>query len=200
MSSIELGSTILDALIGAGVTDLVLAPGSRSAALALAVERADREGRIRLHVRIDERVAAFTALGLGKASGRTAAVVTTSGTAVANLVPAAMEATTGGLPLLLITADRPAYAVGTGASQTGEQVGLFGTTVLGVVRLSSDSGTPDAWAAGVHRAVALVAHHKAVHAHRFQRLQGVDIGFALGGRGGRGIEVQQVGAEPLRRQ
>ncbi len=155
MSSIELGSTILDALIGAGVTDLVLAPGSRSAALALAVERADREGRIRLHVRIDERVAAFTALGLGKASGRTAAVVTTSGTAVANLVPAAMEATTGGLPLLLITADRPAYAVGTGASQTGEQVGLFGTTVLGVVRLSSDSGTPDAWAAGVHRAVAL---------------------------------------------
>lgn len=154
MSSIELGSSVIDALVGMGVTDVVLAPGSRSASLALAVERADRDARLRLHVRIDERVAAFTALGLAKATGRAAAVITTSGTAVANLVPAAMEATTAGIPLLL-TADRPSQHVGTGASQTGEQVGLFGASVLGVIRLSSESGDPSAWAAGVHRGVAL---------------------------------------------
>jgi len=153
MSSIALGSTVIDALIGVGVTDVVLAPGSRSAALALAVERADRLGLLRLHVRIDERVAAFTALGLAKGSGRAVAVITTSGTAVANLVPAAMEATLAGVPLLLLTADRPAHQVGTGASQTGEQVGLFGTAVLDVVRVSSASGESSAWAAAVHRGV-----------------------------------------------
>ena len=98
MSSIELGSVVVDALVGLGVTDVVLAPGSRSAALALAVDRADRDGRLRLHVRLDERVAGFTALGLAKESGRPAAVVTTSGTAVANLAPAAMEARAAGVP------------------------------------------------------------------------------------------------------
>ena len=120
MSSIELGSTIVDALISMGLRDVVLAPGSRSAALALAVDRADRAGVLRLHVRIDERVAAFTALGLAKASKRPVAVITTSGTAVANLAPAAMEARAAGVPLLFITADRPARFVGTGASQTAD--------------------------------------------------------------------------------
>ena len=67
MSSIELGSTIIDALINLGMRDIVLAPGSRSAALALAADRADRVGVLRLHVRVDERVASFTALGLAKA-------------------------------------------------------------------------------------------------------------------------------------
>ena len=99
MSSIELGAVVVDAVRGAGVTDVVLAPGSRSAALALAADRADRAGELRLHVRIDERVAGFTALGLAKASGRPVAVITTSGTAVANLGPAAMEATAAGVPL-----------------------------------------------------------------------------------------------------
>lgn len=154
MSSIELGSTIIDALVGAGVSDVVLAPGSRSAALALAVHRADSQGRLRLHVRVDERVVAFTALGLAKEAGRPVAVVTTSGTAVGNLVPAAMEATAAGIPLLLITADRPAHFVGTGASQTGDQLGGLGPASLAVVRLSSESGGPAAWAAGVQRAVA----------------------------------------------
>lgn len=157
MSSIVLGSTIVDALVGIGVTDVVLAPGSRSAALALAVDRADRAGRLTLHVRLDERVAAFTALGLAKGSGRPVAVVTTSGTAVGNLVPAAMEATAAGVPLVLITADRPARLVGTGASQTGDQLGGLGPAALGVIRLSSESGTSDAWAAGVHRAVVLAS-------------------------------------------
>ena len=155
MSSIELGSVIVDALLGMGVTDIVLSPGSRSAALALAAERADRAGPLRLHVRVDERVAGFTALGLAKESGRAVAAVTTSGTAVANLAPAAMEARAAGVPLVLVTADRPAHLVGTGANQTGDQVGAFGPSALGVIRLSSESGDADAWAAGVHRAVVL---------------------------------------------
>lgn len=155
MSSVELGSVVLDALIGIGVTDVVLAPGSRSAALALAAERADRVGRVRLHVRVDERVAGFTALGLAKESRRAVAVITTSGTAVANLAPATMEARAAGVPLVLVTADRPAHLVGTGANQTADQAGAFGPSALGVVRLSSESGDADAWAAGVQRAVVL---------------------------------------------
>ncbi|HRA75038.1 MAG TPA: thiamine pyrophosphate-binding protein, partial [Propionicimonas sp.] len=132
MSSVELASVVVDALLGMGVTDVVLAPGSRSAALALAAHRADRQGALRLHVRVDERVAGFTALGLAKESGRAAAVVTTSGTAVANLAPAAMEARAAGVPLVLVTADRPAHLVGTGANQTADQVGAFGPSALGV--------------------------------------------------------------------
>ena len=155
MSSIELGAVVIDALLGMGVTDVLLAPGSRSAALALAADRADRARALRLHVRVDERVAGFTALGLAKESGRAVAVITTSGTAVANLAPAAMEARASGVPLVLITADRPAHLVGTGANQTADQVGAFGSSALGVVRLSSESGDADAWAAGVHRAVVL---------------------------------------------
>jgi 2-succinyl-5-enolpyruvyl-6-hydroxy-3-cyclohexene-1-carboxylate synthase len=157
VSSIELGAVVVDALRGAGVTDVVLAPGSRSAALALAADRADGAGELRLHVRIDERVAGFTALGLAKASGRPVAVITTSGTAVANLGPAVMEATAAGIPLLLITADRPEYLVGTGANQCGDQAGAFGPAALAVVRLSSESGAAAAWAAGVHRALAVAS-------------------------------------------
>lgn len=155
MSSIDMGSAIVDALVGTGVRHVVLAPGSRSAPLALAADRAARNGQVTLHVRVDERVAAFTALGLAKESGDPVAVVTTSGTAVANLAPAAMEARQSGVPLVLITADRPAHFVGSGASQTAEQVGVFGPSALGVVRLSSESGDAAAWAAGVHRAVVM---------------------------------------------
>ncbi|WP_345584344.1 2-succinyl-5-enolpyruvyl-6-hydroxy-3-cyclohexene-1-carboxylic-acid synthase [Tessaracoccus lubricantis] len=160
MSSIHLGSTIVDALVSTGVRDVVLAPGSRSAALALAVDRAARSGALRLHVRVDERVASFTALGLAKAAERPVAVITTSGTAVANLAPAAMEARASGVPLVFVTADRPAHFVGTGASQTADQLGALGPAGLGVVRLSSESGDAAAWAAGVHRAVVLAAGHR----------------------------------------
>lgn len=155
MSSIELGAVAVDALVGMGVSDIVLSPGSRSAALALAVDRADRAGRLRLHVRIDERVAAFTALGLAKQSGRAVAVITTSGTAVANLGPAAMEATVAGVPLLLLTADRPSHLIDTGASQTADQTGVLGASTRHVIRLSSESGDAAAWAATVQRAVVL---------------------------------------------
>jgi 2-succinyl-5-enolpyruvyl-6-hydroxy-3-cyclohexene-1-carboxylate synthase len=117
------------ALRRAGVTDVVLAPGSRSASLALALHQADAEGRMRLHVRIDERSAGFLALGLAKGGHRPVAVATTSGTAVANLHPAVLEASHVGQPLLILSADRPAALRGTGANQTTDQVGLFGVRV-----------------------------------------------------------------------
>ncbi|MFC8800006.1 2-succinyl-5-enolpyruvyl-6-hydroxy-3-cyclohexene-1-carboxylic-acid synthase [Promicromonospora sp. NPDC057138] len=117
-------------LVTRGVRDVVLAPGSRSAPLAYAVAEAADSGRLTLHVRIDERAAGFLALGLSKgAEGAPVAVVTTSGTAVANLHPAVLEASHTGLPLILLTADRPHELRGTGASQTTDQVGIFGSAV-----------------------------------------------------------------------
>ncbi|WP_246099730.1 2-succinyl-5-enolpyruvyl-6-hydroxy-3-cyclohexene-1-carboxylic-acid synthase [Tessaracoccus rhinocerotis] len=157
MNSPLLGAVVVETLAACGATDVVLAPGSRNAPLSLALHAADAAGRLRLHVRVDERVAAFTALGLAKASGRPVAVVTTSGTAVANLAPAAMEARAAGVPLLLVTADRPAEAVGTGANQTTDQVGVLGPSALGVLRLSAASGSVEAWTAAVQRAHVLAA-------------------------------------------
>jgi 2-succinyl-5-enolpyruvyl-6-hydroxy-3-cyclohexene-1-carboxylate synthase len=148
---------IVDELVRCGVTDAVLCPGSRSAPLAFALHAADAAGRLRLHVRIDERTAGFLALGLALRAGRPVPVVTTSGTAVANLHPAVLEASHAGVPLLVLTADRPPHLIGTGANQTIVQAGIFG----GAVRLSltaevagdgeRENGT---WRAAVDRAVA----------------------------------------------
>lgn len=157
MNSPLLGATIVTAMAACGVTDVVLAPGSRNAALSLALHHADARGDISLHVRVDERVAAFTALGLARGAGRVAAVVTTSGSAVGNLVPAAMEARAAGVGLLLVTADRPAEAIGTGASQTGEHVGAFGPAALATIRVSSLAEDVQAWGAAVQRAHATAA-------------------------------------------
>lgn len=113
----------------AGVADVVLSPGSRSQGLALAAAALARAGRLTLHVRIDERVAGFTALGLAVESGRPVAIVCTSGTAVANLHPAVLEAHHAGVPLIVLTADRPAELRGIGANQTTVQPGIFGELV-----------------------------------------------------------------------
>jgi 2-succinyl-5-enolpyruvyl-6-hydroxy-3-cyclohexene-1-carboxylate synthase len=122
--------TVVDELVRAGVREAVLAPGSRSAPLAMALHDADTQGRLRLHVRVDERAAGFLALGLAKGSRRPVSVVTTSGTAVANLHPAVLEAHHSGVPLLVLSADRPAALRGTGANQTApEQPALLGTAV-----------------------------------------------------------------------
>jgi len=125
-----LADAVVTALRDAGVRQVVLCPGSRSAPLAYALQRSERSlGTPRLHVRHDERVAAFTALGMAS-TGAPSAVVTTSGTAAANLHPAALEAHHSGLPLLLITADRPRTLRGTWANQTSElQHSLFGQAV-----------------------------------------------------------------------
>ncbi|GHH68573.1 2-succinyl-5-enolpyruvyl-6-hydroxy-3-cyclohexene-1-carboxylate synthase [Promicromonospora soli] len=131
--------TLIADLVTRGVRDVVLAPGSRSAPLAYAVAEAADAGRVTLHVRIDERAAGFLALGLSKGSeGMPVAVVTTSGTAVANLHPAVLEANHTGLPLILLTADRPHELRGTGASQTTDQVGIFGSAV----RFAADVPAP----------------------------------------------------------
>ena len=137
--STALARVLVDELVRTGVREAVLAPGSRSAPLAFALHAADRAGRLRLHVRIDERSAAFLALGLAKASGRPVPVVTTSGTATANLHPAVLEASHSGVPLVVLTADRPPELRATGANQTVDQVGLYG----GAVRFFAEVGTPD---------------------------------------------------------
>ncbi|MDX6368178.1 MAG: 2-succinyl-5-enolpyruvyl-6-hydroxy-3-cyclohexene-carboxylate synthase [Nocardioidaceae bacterium] len=128
-ASTMVAAAVVDALRRAGVTDVVLAPGSRSAALALALYDVDSRGALRLHVRIDERTAGFLALGLAKGSHRPVPVVTTSGTAVANLHPAVLEALHVGERVVVISADRPASLRGTGANQTTEQAGMFGPRV-----------------------------------------------------------------------
>lgn len=125
----QLAGVVVGALIDFGIRQVVLAPGSRSAALALALAQAERAGLINLHVRIDERSAGFLALGLAKGSGQPAVVVTTSGTAVANLMPAVVEAQYAGVPLLVITADRPTRLRNTGSNQTIDQPGFFGRFV-----------------------------------------------------------------------
>ena len=112
-----------------GVQHVVVSPGSRSQALALAAAELETMGRIRLHVRIDERVGGFLALGLAVESGAPVAVITTSGTAVANLHPAALEAHHQGVPLVLLTGDRPEELRGVGANQTTTQPGIFAGAV-----------------------------------------------------------------------
>jgi len=158
-SSTLLARAVVDELVAAGVREVVLCPGSRSAPLAYALHAADAAGRLRLHVRHDERAAAFTALGAGRA-GSLAAVVTTSGTAVANLHPAVLEAAEAGVPLLVLTADRPHALRGSWANQTTAlQAGLFGAAV----RCALDLAVPGpgerlarvatTWRAGVADAV-----------------------------------------------
>lgn len=117
---------LVQALWVGGVRDVVLAPGSRSAPLALVLHAADAAGDLRLHVRVDERSAGFLALGLTTGSRRPVAVVTTSGTAVGNLLPAVMEAHHTGRQVVVVSADRPSRLRGTGANQTTEQAGIFG--------------------------------------------------------------------------
>ena len=118
---------IVEALIRGGIREAVVCPGSRSAPLAIAIAEANRVGRLRMHVRTDERSAAFLALGLAKHSRRPVPVVMTSGTAVANCLPAMVEATLTHVPLMVLSANRPLKMVGTGANQTIDQVGIFGS-------------------------------------------------------------------------
>ena len=158
--------SLVAALLAEGVREVVLCPGSRSAPLAEALADAADAGRLRLRVVLDERSAGFIALGVARAHAlnghsRCAAVVTTSGTAVSNLHPAISEADAAGIPLLVISADRPHELVGTGASQTTEQTGLFAPALrLGVdlpADLAADLGghAADAAITGqVRRAVA----------------------------------------------
>lgn len=157
-NSSAVAQQIARSLVHAGVSDVVFAPGSRSAPLVYALAPLAEAGLIRTHVRVDERDAAFLALGLARGlrargSDSAVAVVTTSGSAVANLHPAVLEASYGHLPVLALTADRPARLRGTGANQTIDDQ----SQVLSDVRARFDipaGDTAEAVARSVSDAVA----------------------------------------------
>ena len=154
--SVAQALVMVDELIVCGVTDVVIGVGSRSAPLALALTSAEDRGDIRLHVRVDERVAGFVALGLGKTTGVPAAVVTTSGSAVANLLPAVVEAHESRIPLVVLTADRPDRLRNVGANQVIAQSGIFGSfTRLAVDMEAARDLRPQYWRSTVARCVAV---------------------------------------------
>ncbi|HEX6219751.1 MAG TPA: 2-succinyl-5-enolpyruvyl-6-hydroxy-3-cyclohexene-1-carboxylic-acid synthase [Acidimicrobiia bacterium] len=150
-----LARVVVDELVAGGVRFVAIAPGSRSGALAIAAAKhADIESR----VVIDERSAAFWALGVARASGRPAAVVATSGTAPANFFPAVVEADMAGVPLVAISADRPVELRGVGANQTIDQVELFGPKVRAYREIEAPEADMDgnrSWRLAVR---ALLAH------------------------------------------
>ncbi|MDR1825070.1 MAG: 2-succinyl-5-enolpyruvyl-6-hydroxy-3-cyclohexene-1-carboxylic-acid synthase [Bifidobacteriaceae bacterium] len=146
-------ATVIAQLVAQGVRELVVCPGSRSAPLALAALAAQSDS-VRLHVRADERTAGFLALGLAKGGAGPVAVVTTSGTAVGNLLPAVMEASHSSLPVVVVSADRPASLVGFGANQTTDQHGLFGGFVRWQAQLDSQADARS-WAAQTARGVGM---------------------------------------------
>lgn len=148
-------ATLVDEWVADGVTDAVVAPGSRSSPLALALAA---DARLRVHVVVDERSAGFFALGLGLASGRPPVLLTTSGTAAVEIHPAVVEAHQARVPLLACTADRPPELHHVGAPQTVEQAGLFGPAV----RWAVEPGVADAAAAGTWRSLAARAVAEAV--------------------------------------
>ncbi|WP_254678070.1 2-succinyl-5-enolpyruvyl-6-hydroxy-3-cyclohexene-1-carboxylic-acid synthase [Agrococcus sp. SGAir0287] len=136
---------LLAALVDAGVHDVVVCPGSRSQALALAAARLAREDRLALHVRIDERSAGFLAVGLARETRAPVAIVVTSGTAVAELHPAMLEAHHADVPLIAITADRPPELQGIRSNQTTMQPGIFAHAARAVVVALADAeATPEA--------------------------------------------------------
>lgn len=149
-------SAFIDELTCCGVRDIVISPGSRSTPLAMVAY----ESNLRVHVDIDERGAAFLALGMAKAGGRPVALVCTSGTAVANFYPAVLEAESSRIPLLVLTGDRPPLLQNLGAPQTCDQLTIFGNHVkhFQQMPLPGESTKDIAFA----RQMALVAFSKAV--------------------------------------
>lgn len=139
IESLLTASAVLNHVVALGAREVFFCPGSRSAPFVYAASALDGVD-LRTHVRLDERSAAFHALGAAKATGRPAVVVTTSGTAVGNLLPAAMEADHAEVPLILLTADRPPELRGTGANQTTRQNGIFGNHVRAAVDVVIDQG------------------------------------------------------------
>ena len=129
--------SVLDSLIRAGMRHVVVSPGSRSAPLAYAIAAAAEAGALIAHVRVDERSAAFTALGIAKASGQPVGLVCTSGTALGEYVPAVMEAYHAGVPLAVLSADRPERLRGSGVNQTTRQASFFHPFVRAEADLTS---------------------------------------------------------------
>lgn len=158
--STAFAAALLTEFAGRGAVDVVVAPGSRSQALALVAAELEAAGHVRLRVRIDERVAGFTALGIARETGRPAIVITTSGTAVANLHPAVLEAHHSGVPMVIVTADRPEELHGIGSNQTTEHVGIFGDAVARTWDVGAPTGEPGE--AEIARSIAAAALAAAV--------------------------------------
>src|SRR3954471_5643976 len=145
-----------DELVRCGVTDAVTSPGSRSAPVVLALAR---ERGLRAHSHVDERAAAFFALGLAKATRRPVVLACTSGTAAAEYLPAVIEAHEAGVPLIVLTADRPPELRDSGAGQTIDQIKLYGPAVRWYVDLGLHDATPQRvrWARALACRVAWVS-------------------------------------------
>src|SRR4029079_19744601 len=131
---------MVEALVEAGVADVIACPGSRSTPLALATRA---HPGLTVRVLLDERSAGFFALGLARASRRPVAIVVTSGTAVANLLPSVVEASLARVPLILLTADRPPELRDRGSPQTIDQVRIFGGYVRWFAELPPLDGAPE---------------------------------------------------------
>lgn len=129
MTATSLARSIVQSCLDSGVENVVIAPGSRNAPLSWAFAEAEKAGLLSIQVRIDERDAGFLALGIAKATRRPVPVVVTSGSAVANLMPAVVEAFHSAVPVIVLSADRPASARGKSAPQTINQFGMFGSFV-----------------------------------------------------------------------
>ncbi|MFI8633851.1 2-succinyl-5-enolpyruvyl-6-hydroxy-3-cyclohexene-1-carboxylic-acid synthase [Microbacterium sp. NPDC077663] len=181
----DAASALLSRLIERGLRHVVLSPGSRSQALALVAAELEARGVIRLHVRVDERVAGFTALGIGREDRMPAAVICTSGTAVANLLPAVLEAHHSGVPLVLLTADRPPELRGVGANQATRQPGMFS----GFVRLGSDLPVAEALADAIDG--------DEVAAFRAAADEGWDAAIGAGSRVAGPVHLNVPSREPL---
>ena len=143
----QFAAELLANLAASGVTNYYLAPGARSQALAIAASQLADAGKISISVRLDERSLGFTALGRAQADLSPVAIITTSGSAVANLHPAIIEAYHAGIPLIVLSADRPARLRGLGANQTTNQVGIFSQSAQCIdVPAPTADETPDAQA------------------------------------------------------
>ena len=137
MTSTALARSIVQSCLDSGAEQVVIAPGSRNAPLSWAFAQAEKAGLIKIQVRIDERDAGFLALGIAKATKKPVPVVVTSGSAVANLLPAIVEAFHSAVPVIVLSADRPASARGKSAPQTINQFGLFGTFVKSTIDVTA---------------------------------------------------------------
>lgn len=142
MSSQSLADQIIALVSSTGVRDFFISPGSRSQALVLAADSLKKQSMAKTYVRIDERSMSFTALGASLKTNKPTAMIVTSGTAVANLHPAMLEAHHAGIPLIALTADRPASLRGKGSNQTTLQPGIFDQRSVDFVDVQSEKDVP----------------------------------------------------------
>jgi 2-succinyl-5-enolpyruvyl-6-hydroxy-3-cyclohexene-1-carboxylate synthase len=177
----------VDELVRSGVRHACTSPGSRSTPLVLALVR---DGRLRVHSHVDERAAAFFALGVAKATGTPAAITCTSGTAAANFLPAVVEAHEAGVPLIVLTADRPPELREVGAGQAVDQLKLYGDATRWFFEVGTHAADAEPWlralaCRAVHAATGSAGRPGPVHLNFPLREPLVSPAALPAGRGGR---------------